>query len=167
MQTDCKIKLYRGDEWIFLRLDRPRAVPADIIETEWEMWQWFARYATNGAFSVRENSVTKKREPGKFVIHQTKYPEAFWAYSHTDRELHFISRGYWGGGGLKFAEKELRFTTHLTLHEAALTKDGPKPISRSFTGKATVRTGGNMALLSHGSVVSWEYRRLDSTVEEG
>ena len=161
MFKDCKVKLYRGTEWIFVRLGGPLPMPVDNMESQYEVFQWAGNFPVSGPFYVRQNSVTEKSDPGKFVINSSRWPDAFWAYSWSDLELHFISRGQWGGGGLKHGEQELRFTKALTLHQAKLTNRGVEPLDRSFTGKATVQVGGNMRMLSPGNVLNWEWRSWD------
>jgi hypothetical protein len=163
----CRIKLYSGNEWIFVRLGGPLPVPLDRAETKGEFWDWVTKYHISGQFSVNENSVTQKSDPGKFVISQTKWPDAFWAYSVSDQEVTFFSKGKWGGGGLGHGETETRFTPLLTLHQARLTSNGVKPISATYTGKATVKVGGNMQMLRQGSTLDWEYRRWDGYLNEG
>jgi hypothetical protein len=160
-----KIKLFLGDEWIYVKISAPRTPPTDQIETRGEWWDWMTKYYLSGSFTVRENSVTKASDPGKFVL-STKYPDAFWAYSYSSQELNFISRGNWGGGGLGHGEKQLQFNPVLTLHGAKVTKQGVQPISD--TGKATVKSGGYMPMLSHkGNVVNWEWRQVDWPAEQG
>lgn len=163
----CKIKLYSGDEWIFVRINGPLPVPLDRAESKGEFWDWVTKYNISGQFMVRENSVTKTRDPGKFVISQTKWPDTFWAYSGPDDEVTFFSKGKWGGGGLGHGELETRFTPLLTLHKARLTPHGVVPMSATMTGKATVKVGGNMQMLRPGNTLNWEFRRWDSYADEG
>jgi hypothetical protein len=161
----CKIKLFKGDEWMFVKLGGPLAPP---VKTVSEMWQWFTKYNLFGQFFVRENSVTDSVEPGKFVLSTSKFPEAFWGLSVATQEMSFVSRGSWGGGGLKHGQEEIRFNPVLTLHQAKVTDRGIEPMDVSLTGKATVHSGGGMPMFSQrGSVINWEWRNWDWPAEQG
>ncbi len=167
MFQSCKIKLYLDKEWIFVRLGGPLPMPVDHIQNARDAMEWFTNFNIAGQFMVRQNSVTGKSDPGKFVISQTRWPESFWTYSHLERALHFVSHGPWGGGGLRYGEMESRFQVLLTLHEAKMTGRGIEPISVNWTGRATVKSGGNMMMLRQGSIVNWEWRSWDWHADEG
>ncbi len=147
-----KIKIFRGNEWIFLRLDGPLPLPVQDHKNMYKMIERYTVHAVSGQFKVRNNSVTKSIDKGKFVL-SFDWPVAFWSHSAVDHSLSFVSRGEYGGGGLGYGETEQRYSPALTLHGAQLTVRGVEPLNR--TGRGTVITGGHMPMFRPQNEVSW------------
>ncbi|MBL8231764.1 MAG: hypothetical protein JNL98_24925 [Bryobacterales bacterium] len=147
-----KIKIFKDDEWIFLRMDGPLPLPEEKHKNVYKMVERHVVHGFSGRFQVRNNSVTKSIDKGKFVLSHD-WPVAFWSYSAVEQSLRFVSSGEHGGGGLGFAETEQRYSLALTLSGAQLTNRGFEPLAG--TGRGTVIVGGNMPMFRPNHEVFW------------